>query len=95
MAVCLATDNTPPVLPLQPWTWSARPWRRTHVDYAEKDGVYFLVLVDSHSKWIEVFEMLTTLTQKTIDKHRYFFGLPEEIVSDNLPQFKSCVQGLL
>lgn len=53
-----------------------------------------MVLVDSHSKWTEVFEMLTTTTQKTIDKHRYFFaphGLPEEIVSDNLPQFKSYV----
>ena len=56
------------------------------------DGENFLVLIDSHSKWIEVEHMRSTTAQSTIDiLHRWFaaYGLPEEIVSDNGPQFIS------
>lgn len=62
-----------------------------HIDFCEKDGQYFLVLVDSHSKWLEVVPMTTTLS-KTIEVLRSIFasyGLPEEVVSDNGPQFTS------
>ena len=91
-AVCMATRNTPPVVPLETWSWPLRPWQRIHLDYAEKDGNYFLVLIDSHTKWIEVFKMHLTTSTKTIDILRDLFaahGLPEEVVSDNGPQFTS------
>ena len=49
-----------------------------------------LIVIDSYSKWIELHEMSSTTSGTTIDKLRNMFssyGLPEEIVSDNCPQF--------
>ena len=79
-AVCMATRNTPPVTQLEPWSWPLRPWQRVHVDYAERDENNFLVLVDSHTKWLKVFHMHATISQKSIDILRNLFaahGLPE------------------
>nr|XP_037270158.1 uncharacterized protein K02A2.6-like [Rhipicephalus microplus] len=48
--------------------------------------------MDAHSKWVEVFVMTTTTSEKTAEKSRGVFaayGLPEEIVTDNGPQFTS------
>ena len=55
-----------------------------------KDGNSFLGLVDSHSNWIEVAHTTSTSAKSTIDQLRVWFaayGLPEEVVSDNGPQF--------
>ena len=53
---CQLTQSSPPVAPLHPWKWPARPWARLHLDYAGPFlGKMFLVLIDAHSKWIEVF----------------------------------------
>ena len=52
----------------------------------------FLLVVDTHSKWTEVFEMNQTTSTKTIQALRQLFssyGLPEQVVSDNGPQFVS------
>ena len=62
------------------------------MDNAEKDVVYFLVMVDTHSKWPEVFSTSSTTAHKTIEMLSHLsaaYGLPEEIVSDNGPQFVS------
>jgi hypothetical protein len=38
-----------------------KPWTRLHVDYAGPFlGKMFLVLIDSHSKWMDVYPMNTT-----------------------------------
>ena len=47
-------------------------------------------MVDAHSKWPEVVEMGSTTTAATIRELRRIFasyGLPEQLVSDNGPQF--------
>ncbi len=52
----------------------------------------FLVAVDAYSKWPEVFLMKSTTVSKTIEHLRQMFamyGLPEQVVSDNGPQFTS------
>ena len=60
---CQSSKHAPPSAPLQPWTWPAKPWQRIHIDYAGPFlGRSFLVVVDAHSKWPEVFEMSTTST---------------------------------
>ncbi|XP_060068314.1 uncharacterized protein K02A2.6-like [Ylistrum balloti] len=59
------------------------------MDFAEKDKKYFLVVIDSHSKWLEVFYMTFTTSNRTIEVLRWLFasyGLPDVIVSDNGPQ---------
>ncbi|XP_033098565.1 uncharacterized protein K02A2.6-like [Anneissia japonica] len=89
---CLSVRNKPPLAPLQTWEWPSRVWQRLHVDYAELKGQHLFIVLDSHSKWVEVYPMKITTTNKTLDILRRLFssyGLPEEIVSDNGPQFIS------
>ena len=56
------------------------------------DNLTYLVIIDAHSKWIEVFKMNSTTAITTIEVLRTVFacfGIPESIVSDNGPQFTS------
>lgn len=62
-----------------------------HLDFA---GLFldrmFLVVIDAHSKWPEVVEMMSTTVHKTITELRKLFtryGLPLQVVTDNGPQF--------
>ena len=77
--------------PLHPWIWPSRPWQRIHIDFAGPMGGHtFLVVVDAHSKWPEVIDMSSTTASATIQQLRSLFasyGLPEQLVSDNGPQF--------
>ena len=52
-------------------------------------GHTFFVDVDAHSKWPEVVMMSSMTSQKTIEAMRSMFGLPEQLVSNNGPQFTS------
>ena len=90
---CQSVRNKPSTALLHPWSWPDRPWKRVHVDFAGPyQNFMFLVVVDSHSKWLEVIPMKTTTTEKTIEVLQPLFaayGLPEQLVSDNGPQFTS------
>ena len=91
--MCQSVRNSPPVAPLHPWCWPTRPWQRIHVDFAGPLlGRSYLIVVDVYSKWPEVVEMRSTTTSATIRELRRMFashGLPEQLVSDNGPQFTS------
>ena len=60
---------------------------RMHIDHAGPfQGMLFLVLVDAHSKWIEVHIVPSTSAASTITKLQDIFatfGLPDQLVSDN------------
>ncbi|UYV60875.1 K02A2.6-like, partial [Cordylochernes scorpioides] len=87
---CQQSQDGPNKGKWQPWRWSTRPWQRIHIDFANKENINLLIVVDSHSKWIEAIPMRETTTRKTIEQLRRLFssyGLPEELVSDNGPQF--------
>ena len=90
---CQAVKSSPPAAPLHPWVWPDAPWKRVHIDFAGPFlGKMFLIAVDAHSKWPEVVMMSSTTSQLTIDVLRSLFsryGLPEQLVSDNGPQFTS------
>ena len=52
----------------------------------------FLIVINSFSKWPEVIVMKSTTAAKIIEELRCLFSrweIPEQIVSDNSPQFKS------
>ena len=90
---CLQTRNKPSPDSLHSWQLAERPWQRIHSDFA---GPFlqqmFLIVIDSFSKWREVIVLKSTTATKTIDELRCLFsrwGIPEQIVSDNGPQFKS------
>ena len=58
-------------------------------------GRQFLVVVNAHSKWCEVFPMHSTTSAVTVETLRALFaqfGLPEVLVSDNRPNFVSAVK---
>jgi len=67
---CQQVRNSPAVAPLTPWMWPSTPWTRVHVDYVEQ-GQNFLIVVDAHSHWPEVFAMQSTATEETIVRSFY------------------------
>ena len=91
--VCQESRPSPPTAPLHPWEWPSEPWSRLHLDFAGPFlGYNYLVLVDAHTKWMDVQVMSSTTSAKTIEKLREIFsthGLPLKIVTDNGSAFTS------
>ena len=55
---CQSVKSAPPKSLLNPWLWPAKPWSRVHVDFmGPLFNKMYLVIVDAHSKWPEVFEI--------------------------------------
>ena len=50
------------------WPNTDHPWQRIHVDFAEPvDNMYYLIVVDSHSKWLEVLQCKRPTNNCTIE----------------------------
>ena len=90
---CQTVLNVPASAPLHPWLWLIKPWMRVYVDFTGPfQGNMYFIIVDAHSKWPEVIPMSTTTSNQTIAELRWLFavhGLPQQLVSDNGPQFTS------
>ena len=88
---CQQSRPLPASAPLHPWSWPTRPRSRLHMDFAgPKEGRMFLVIIDTHSKWLEVVPMKTATSATTVHRLRTLlarFGVPESVVTDNGPQF--------
>ena len=88
---CQSVRNNPSTTLLHPWSWPDGPWKRVHLDFAGPfQGSMFMVIVDAHSKWLEVVPVSTTTTEKTMEVLRSMFaryGIPQQLVTDNGPQF--------
>ena len=91
--LCQLHRPSPSKAPLHPWEWPTKPWARLHIDHAGSfHGKLFLIIVDAHSKWIDVQIVNSTSAESTISKLRPIFathGLPEQVVSDNGSGFAS------
>ena len=73
--ICQSHQNSSPVGPLHPWDWMACPWLRLHIDYTSPyQGHMFLVVIDSHAKWLEVFPVKAATSFHTIEKLRMLFS---------------------
>lgn len=91
--ICQQEQRVPSHVPLHPWEFPGECWKRLHVDFA---GPFlnnmFMIIVDAHSKWLEVFRMSQITSQATITRLKRLFsayGLPEQIVTDNATTFTS------
>ncbi|XP_037965358.2 uncharacterized protein K02A2.6 isoform X1 [Plutella xylostella] len=91
--MCLENRNAPEKAPLSTWPCSESVWERLHADFLGPIyGKMFLVIVDSYSKWPEVFLMSNITAGKTISifKDVYTrFGYPLHLVVDNGPTWTS------
>lgn len=92
-SVCQQNSSMPRAEEPVPWPDTCERWSRIHVDFAGPlEGRMLLIVVDSHTKWIEVVPMKTTSANNTVEALRGIFsrfGLPRTVVSDNGPQFAS------
>ena len=89
---CEKVSNEPAKSIIHPWQWPVKPMDRIHIDYFEYNNSNFLLMVDSHSKWLEVEEIKKCDSYRTISCLRKWFsryGLPKQLISDNGPQFIS------
>ena len=83
-----------PVTIFKTWPKTDQPWSRIHIDFADPlEDHYYLIVVDSYSKWPEVLRCKKPTTAVTIVfLHELFarFGVPDFVVSDNGTQFTSA-----
>ncbi|XP_011408387.1 PREDICTED: uncharacterized protein K02A2.6-like [Amphimedon queenslandica] len=90
---CQISRPTPPQAPVHPWECPFSPWARIHIDHAGPFmGKTFLIIIDTHSRWLEVEIVSSTSAEVTIQVLRKLFAmheLPEQLVSDNGTAFTS------
>ena len=89
---CNRNKNKPKKSFIHPWAWPSKPFDRVHVDFFTFNDKDYLLLADSHSKWLEIECMSRTKSSDTIRVLRNWFsrfGVPVQLVSDNGPQFIS------
>lgn len=89
---CQAMSNKKDESELSNWPKTSKPFERVHIDFFMLEGKTFLILVDSFSKWLEIFPMKKTNAFEVITRLKIVFsvfGLADEIVNDNGPPFGS------
>ncbi|XP_055633534.1 uncharacterized protein K02A2.6-like [Toxorhynchites rutilus septentrionalis] len=91
---CASVARSPPHSPPVPWPKSTAPWQRVHVDFAGPiEDDYYLLAIDSFSKWPEIIRTTRITSAATISILRGLFarlGMPVTLVSDNGTQFTSA-----
>ena len=89
---CALAAKSPPIK-FSPWPKMDLPWTHIHVNFAGPlDGCYYLIIVDSYSKWPEVFKCKNPNSEVAIcTLYKLFarFGVVDCIMSDNGTQFTS------
>ncbi|XP_055590265.1 uncharacterized protein K02A2.6-like [Uranotaenia lowii] len=92
---CVSAAKSPPQASPQPWPSADGPWQRLHIDFAGPvEGFYYLVVVDSFTKWPEILQTRSPTSSTTIAFLRECFarfGIPTLIVTDNGSQFVSAM----
>ena len=70
----------------------SRSWEKIATDVFTLDGKYYLVTIDYYSNFWEVDRLPNTKASTTILKlksHFARYGIPDQVISDNGPQFTS------
>ena len=91
--VCMAHRSEQCKEPIQQHDFAARPWSKVAVDLCDLDRRTLLVISDYYSNYIEV-ARVTSITSRSIIKELKAvfarFGIPDVVVTDNVPQFSSA-----
>ena len=90
---CQEFLHSPPKVAFHPCEWPQKPWSCIHIDHAGLFlGHQYLLVIDAHSKWMEVVIVSSTSSEVTIRKLTEIFsihGIPDHIISDNGTAFTS------
>ncbi|TLY46627.1 MAG: DDE-type integrase/transposase/recombinase, partial [Gammaproteobacteria bacterium] len=90
---CLLERSNPSKSSLHVWHYPSNPWERVHCDFLGPfKNKMFLLVIDAHSKWLEITEVKSTAATPTITFLRELFaryGLPMVLHSDNGSPFNS------
>lgn len=81
--------------PLKSHKVPQQPWSIVATDLFEWNKVNYLVTVDSYSGWYEIDALRSTGTNSTevikrLKCHFARFGIPDQVISDNGPQYSSA-----
>ncbi|KAK3741172.1 hypothetical protein QZH41_002992 [Actinostola sp. cb2023] len=89
---CLRFRNNQPKEPMIGHKVPERPWQRIALDLFHLDGEEYLVISDYYSKYFEITKLTSTTSAAIIrhlKPHLARHGIPDEIITDNGPQFAS------
>lgn len=90
--VCLHKSRSP-CKTQKPWPVPPSAWYRIHADFLGPFyNKMFLVVVDSYTKWPEIYEMSNITSARTIEVFKKIFstfGFPVHLVTDNGRSFTS------
>ena len=78
--------------PLMPHPVPSKPWQKVGSDLFQYGTKHFLIIADYYSLFPEVYLLPKTKAQDVIEVTKDVFarhGIPEEMVTDNGPQYKS------
>ena len=94
-SVCRMYEKANSAEPLMSHELPDRPWAKIGVDLfqSETDGKDYLCTVDYYSNFWEIDYLSTVTSQVVIKKlksHFARYGIPDQVVSDNGPQFSSA-----
>ena len=64
---CQALQNNAPQNKYVPWEQTDKPFQRVHLDFFHFAGRTCLLLVDSCTRWIEVWKVKSTSSDETIN----------------------------
>ena len=87
---CLATRDSPSREPLESHDFVKRPWSKIGADLCYFDNRTLLVVVDYFSNFIEVIRVHNQTSTSLIKEFQNIyarFGVPDQLVTDNGPQF--------
>ena len=88
---CAKHQDGNPKEPLTPHETPTKPWQYLASDLFEANGKHYLLIVDRYTKFPIMEELSTPASSKQIaDRMRLYmslFGRPEEVMTDNGPQY--------
>ena len=88
---CLKAQQQRPQ-PLNPTPLPALPWQKVASDLFEWNQSIYLLVVDYHSRYIEIARVNRPTTAEVVTHLKSLFarhGIPETLISDNGPQYAS------
>ena len=92
-SACQENRNRNPKLPLNSAEVPTHPFQMVSADLFQLRGVHYLLIVDAYSKWPCAVSLKSETSAACISElDRIFadFGVPEELKTDNGPQFASA-----